>query len=253
MSQMESQLEELVRILRTKPRIAVLTGAGISAESGIPTFRDKDGLWRRFRAEELATPEAFFNNPKLVWEWYDWRRGIIGAKEPHAGHRVLARWEGHFPHFILITQNVDGFHRRAGSQNVLELHGNIWEVRCTEEGTVAENSESPLRQIPPLCPVCGAMLRPNVVWFGEALPSETLEEAYAATASCDIMFAIGTSAYVQPAASLPLLAAERGAKIVEVNPEPTPLSSSADFSFLAKAGEILPLIDKRLLAGRSQA
>jgi len=253
MSEMDRQLDELVKLLRTGPRIAVLTGAGISAESGIPTFRDKDGLWRQFRAEELATPQAFFRNPGLVWEWYDWRRGIIGAKEPHAGHRVLARWERRFPYFVLITQNVDGFHGRAGSQNVLELHGNIWEVRCTKEGTIGENTESPLREIPPLCRACGAMLRPNVVWFGEALPAETLEEAYAASASCDVMFVVGTSAYVQPAASLPLLAAEHGAKIVEVNPEPTPLSSSADFAFLAKAGEMLPVIDERLSAGRAVA
>jgi len=253
MSELDRQLDELVELLRTGPRIAVLTGAGISAEAGIPTFRGKDGLWRQFRAEELATPQAFFRDPRLVWEWYDWRRGIIGAKEPHAGHRVLARWERRFPHFVLITQNVDGFHRKAGSQNVLELHGNIWETRCTKEGTTALNFETPLREIPPICPACGAVLRPNVVWFGESLPSETLEEAYAASASCDVMFVVGTSAYVQPAASLPLLAAERGAKIIEVNPEPTPLSSSADFSFLAKAGEILPLIDERLPAGRSRA
>ena len=162
MRETEKQLDELVEFLKSGPRIAVLTGAGISAESGIPTFRGKDGLWNEFRAEELATPQAFFRDPKLVWEWYDWRRGIIGSKEPHDGHRVLARWERHFPYFVLITQNVDGFHRRAGSQNVLELHGNIWEVRCTREGTISENTESPLRKIPPLCPACGAMLRPNV-------------------------------------------------------------------------------------------
>jgi NAD-dependent deacetylase len=246
MSEWARQLDDLVGLLRTGPKIAVLTGAGISAESGIPTFRGQDGLWRQFRAEELATPQAFFRDPALVWEWYDWRRGIIGAKEPHAGHRVLAGWEKRFPYFVLITQNVDGFHRRAGSQNVLELHGNIWEMRCTREGTVAEDFESPLRKIPPLCAVCGAILRPNVVWFGEALPPETLEEAYAASSSCELMFVVGTSAYVQPAASLPLLAAERGAKIVEINPEPTPLSASADFAFPAKAGELLPLIDERL-------
>jgi NAD-dependent protein deacetylase/lipoamidase len=249
MTETEKRLDELIGILRTGPRIAVLTGSGISAESGIPTFRGKDGLWRQFRAEELATPQAFFRDPQLVWEWYDWRRGIIGTKEPHAGHRVLARWESQFPHFVLITQNVDGFHRLAGSQNVLELHGNIWEVRCTKEGTITENTDFPLREMPPLCPACGAILRPNIVWFGEALPTETLEEAYAASASCEVMFAIGTSAYVQPAASLPLLASERGAKIVEVNPEPTPLSSTADFSFPARAGEILPLIDERLRTG----
>jgi NAD-dependent deacetylase len=247
MSKIESRLEELAEILRLKPRVAVLTGSGISAESGIPTFRGKDGLWREFRAEELATPQAFYRDPRLVWEWYNWRRGIIGAKEPHAGHRVLARWEEIFPHFVLITQNVDGLHRKAGSNSILELHGNIWEMRCTQEGTVMENHETPLKEIPPYC-ACSALLRPNVVWFGEALPSETLEMAYAASATCEVMFVIGTSAYVQPAASLPLMAAERGAKIIEINPEPTPLSPSADFAFQARAGEVLPALDA-LLAG----
>ncbi len=247
MENIETKLGALEPLLRGSPRIAVLTGAGISAESEIPTFRGKDGLWREFRAEELATPQAFARDPALVWEWYDWRRGIIGSKEPHAGHRVLARWEKHFPHFVLITQNVDGLHRRAGSQNVLELHGNIWEVRCTGEGKVFNNFDAPLKSIPPHCASCGALLRPNVVWFGEALPAETLEEAYAASASCDLMFVIGTSAFVQPAASLPLLAVERGAPLVEVNPEPTPLSESADLVFRGKAGDILPLIDARLL------
>jgi NAD-dependent deacetylase len=249
MSDLETQLNELGRILRGGQRVAVLTGAGISAESGIPTFRDKNGLWKQYRAEELATPQAFYRDPGLVWEWYDWRRGIIASKEPHAGHRVLARWERIMPHFVLITQNIDGLHRRAGSQNVLELHGNIWEVRCTREGTIGQNHEFPLKSKPPVCPACGSIVRPNVVWFGEALPAETLEEAYAASASCDIMFVIGTSAFVQPAASLPLLAVQRGATIVEVNPEPTPLTPSADFVFQAKAGELLPLIDERLPAG----
>ena len=241
------RLEELAGILRFKPRVAVLTGAGISAESGIPTFRGKEGLWREFRAEDLATPQAFHRDPRLVWEWYDWRRGLIGAKEPHAGHRVLARWEDSFPHFVLITQNVDGLHRKAGSKSILELHGNVWEMRCTQEGSIIENRETPLKEIPPRCS-CNALLRPNVVWFGEALPSETLELAYMASASCEIMFVIGTSAYVQPAASLPLMAADRGAKIIEINPEPTPLSATADFSFQAKAGDFLPALDA-LLSG----
>ncbi|MBN2408591.1 MAG: NAD-dependent deacylase [Candidatus Aminicenantes bacterium] len=249
MSELETNLAGLEKILLGGPKIAVLTGAGISAESGIPTFRGEDGLWKKHRAEELATPQAFYHAPALVWEWYDWRRGIIASKEPNAGHRALVRWERYFPHFVLITQNVDGLHRRAGSQNVLELHGNIWEVRCTREGTITENYESPLNPIPPLCPACGAMLRPNVVWFGESLPAETLEEAYAASASCDLMFVIGTSAFVQPAASLPLLAAERGVPIVEVNPQPTPLTASADFVFRGRAGDVLPLIDERLPAG----
>lgn len=249
MNELETNLAGLEKVLRGGPKIAVLTGAGISAESGIPTFRGEDGLWKTYRAEELATPQAFRRDPSLVWEWYDWRRGIIASKEPNAGHRTLVRWEGRFPYFVLITQNVDGLHRRAGSQNVLELHGNIWEVRCTQEGMVTENYESPLKSMPPLCPACGSMLRPNVVWFGESLPAETLEEAYAASASCDLMFVIGTSAFVQPAASLPLLAGRRGIPIVEVNPQPTPLTSSADFVFRGKAGEILPLIDERLPAG----
>ena len=242
----KEKIEELATILRQKPRIAVLTGAGISAESGIPTFRGQDGLWKQFRAEDLATPEAFGRDPRLVWEWYDWRRGIIAGHEPHAGHFVLARWEDLFPDFVLITQNVDGLHRKAGSKNILELHGNIWQVRCMGENTITENKISPLAEIPPHCSSCGALLRPNVVWFGEMLPRETLDKAFASCSLCDVMFVIGTSAFVQPAASLPLAAAERGAKIVEINPSPTPLTHFADYSFQAKAGEILPMIDELL-------
>ncbi len=249
MTATKDKLDEVVEILRSGPRVAALTGSGISAESGIPTFRGKEGLWKQFRAEELATPEAFERDPRLVWEWYDWRRGIIGAREPNPGHRVLARWEKRFPGFVLITQNVDGFHRRAGSEKVLELHGNIWEMRCPSEGTVTENHDSPLSELPPRCAGCGAPLRPNVVWFGEALPEATLREAYAAGAACQLMFVVGTSAFVQPAGSLPLLAAERGAKIVEINPDVTPLTEAADFSFREKAGKILPEIDARLEAG----
>ncbi len=239
----EDQVKALVKSLRRKPRLAILTGAGISAESGVPTFRGPAGLWKQFRAEDLATPEAFRRDPGLVWEWYDWRRGVIASCAPHAGHYVLARWEELFAGLVLVTQNVDGLHRKAGSKNILELHGNIWQVRCTREGTVGENYETPLRQVPPTCPNCGALLRPNVVWFGEALPRDVLEKATAASAQCDLMFVIGTSAFVQPAASLPFLAAERGAEIVEINPSPTPLTASADFSFQEKAGEILPVID----------
>jgi NAD-dependent deacetylase len=242
----DEKIEQLAEILRRRPRVAVLTGAGISAESGIPTFRGKDGLWRQYRAEDLATSEAFERDPKLVWEWYDWRRRIIGEREPHAGHRVLARWEKLFPSYVLITQNVDGLHRKAGSKNILELHGNIWQVRCIAEGEVTENYERPLPKIPPLCPSCGKLLRPNVVWFGESLPAEVLNQALAASAGCELMFVIGTSAFVQPAASLPLLASENGAVLVEINPDHTPLTAEADFSFRQKAGEILPAIDDLL-------
>lgn len=239
-------LAEVVSLLRHKPRLAVLTGAGISAESGIPTFRGQDGLWRQFRAEDLATPEAFERDPKLVWEWYDWRRQIIAGREPNPGHLILARWETELPVFILITQNVDGLHRRAGSKNVLELHGNIWQARCLKEGTVLDYFESALSSIPPHCPSCGGLLRPNVVWFGEALPQDVLERAYAASSKAEVMFVIGTSAYVCPAASLPLVAAEAGAKIIEINPDYTPLSSAAHYSFRGKAGEVLVEMDAML-------
>ncbi len=246
----DKEIREVADLIRQKPRVAVLTGAGISAESGIPTFRGKDGLWKQFRAEDLATPEAFERDPALVWEWYDWRRQIIAGREANAAHLILASWEGELPGFVLITQNVDGLHRRAGSKNILELHGNIWQVRCLEEGAVSENFESPLTQIPPRCPTCGGLLRPNVVWFGEALPRLILEQAQAACAAAELMFVIGTSAYVQPAASLPLVAAEGGAKVVEINPDLTPISTYASYSFRGKAGEVLAKIDSDIKDAR---
>jgi NAD-dependent deacetylase len=242
----EQKISQLVDILNRTSRVAVLTGAGISAESGIPTFRGEDGLWKNYRAEQLATPQAFAQNPNLVWEWYDWRRGIIGSKNINNGHRVLSKWESVFPTFSVITQNIDGFHAKAGSTNIVELHGNIWKMRCTEEQTVRENQETPLSEIPPRCPECGAMLRPHVVWFGESLEPAVIQQAFALSSSCEVMFVVGTSAVVQPAASLPITAADAGAKIVEINPNPTPLTVYADFSFRGNSGEILPLIDKEL-------
>lgn len=236
----------LIEVLRDASRVAILTGAGISAESGIPTFRGEEGLWKKYRPEELATPTAFSQDPKLVWEWYDWRRGIIGQKEPNPGHKVIARWEETFPTVSLITQNIDGLHQKAGSKNIWELHGNIWKLRCTEEGTITENYETPLKEIPPLCPNCGALLRPHVVWFGESLSPTILQKSIQLSSECDVMFVIGTSAVVQPAASLPFEASEAGAKIVEINFDPTPLSLYADFSIRGKSGEILPLIDEEL-------
>jgi NAD-dependent deacetylase len=242
----EYQIEEVVEFLAGTGRVAVLTGAGISAESGVPTFRGNDGLWRQYKAETLATPEAFERDPKLVWEWYDWRRGLIAPAEPNAGHRVIAGWESLFGEMAVITQNVDGLHAKAGSQNVVELHGNIWKLRCAREGTVGEVRDNPLPHIPPVCPNCGSFLRPHIVWFGESLDPVVLGRAYELSESCQVMFVIGTSAVVHPAASLPYAAARAGAKIIEVNLEPTSLTPQADFFFPGKAGEILPVLDRRL-------
>lgn len=237
------EIESACDVLIRANRIVALTGSGISAESGIPTFRGKDGLWKTFRAEQLATPTAFIQDPNLVWEWYDWRRGIICAKEPNAGHKVLAEWEELFPNFVLITQNIDGLHQKAGSKNIIELHGNIWKQRCIEENSIVENHDVPLDEIPPHCETCGALLRPHVVWFGEPLDGSILQKAFMFSSSCDVMLVVGTSAYVQPAASLPLSAAEAGAAIIEINTDPTPLTDRADFSFRAKSGMFLPLLD----------
>jgi len=239
-------IRPVAEILRKAGRVAVLTGAGISSESGIPTFRGKDGLWKQFRAEDLATPEAFERDPKLVWEWYDWRRGLIARVEPNPAHRTLAKWEKMFAEFVLITQNVDGLHAKSGSKNLIELHGNIWKLRCTKENTIVENYDSPLKEVPPHCPTCGEMLRPHVVWFGESLDPDVLHRAFASSSLCEVMLVIGTSAYVQPAASLPLYASEAGASIIEINPDPTPLTSYATHSLSGKAGQILPLIDDYL-------
>ncbi|MFZ5917271.1 MAG: SIR2 family NAD-dependent protein deacylase [Chloroflexota bacterium] len=219
--------------------VAVLTGAGVSAESGIPTFRGEAGLWRNFRPEELATPAAFFRDPALVWQWYEWRRGIIGNCQANAAHHTLARMERAMPHLTLITQNVDGLHQLAGSARVLELHGNIWRARCTREGTVTELLEHPLAEIPPRC-ACGAMLRPDVVWFGEGLPPDTLQAAFAAVQSCQVMLVVGTSGVVEPAASLPRLAKQRGAHVIEINLAATPISRYADEVRLGPAAVELP-------------
>jgi NAD-dependent deacetylase len=220
--------------------VAALTGAGISAESGVPTFRGPDGLWKNYRAEELATPSAFRKDPRLVWEWYEWRRGLIAKCQPNTAHYTLAEMEQAFASFTLITQNVDGLHRLAGSRKVVELHGNIWRVRCTQEGTTWEERTVPLRELPPRCS-CGALLRPDVVWFGEPLPEATLQAVIRASESCELMLVIGTSAVVQPAASLPLIAKRNGAFLVEINPQETPLTSLADVSLRGPAAVELPL------------
>jgi len=236
-------VRELQQQLGKAQCVAVLTGAGVSAESGVPTFRGADGLWRQYRAEDLATPDAFRRDPTLVWEWYDWRRQLIANCRPNPAHHAITTLERHSAEFLLITQNVDGLHRLAGSVRIVELHGNLWRVRCTEEGKTRENLDVPLPAIPPRCE-CGALLRPDVVWFGEALPPEALQEAFDFAERCDVFLVVGTSAVVQPAASLPAVARRRGAYLVEVNLEPTPLTSFAHESYHGKAAEILP----RLLA-----
>ncbi len=217
-------------------RIVVLTGAGISAESGVPTFRGKEGLWKKYDPRELATPEAFRRDPKTVWEWYNWRREIIAKAEPSEAHRLLAELERRRDLWV-ITQNVDGLHQRAGSERVIELHGNIWKVRCISCGARYYDRTVPLREIPPRCRECGGLLRPDVVWFGETLPKDALERAYQLSSEADIFLVIGTSAQVYPAAELPLVAKGRGARLIEINPEETPITPYADLSIRKGASE----------------
>jgi NAD-dependent deacetylase len=232
----------LLRALRVARRVGVLTGAGISAESGIPTFRDaQSGLWARFRPEELATAEAFRRNPQLVWDWYEWRRGLVARAAPNAGHLAIARLQTLVPDLTLVTQNVDGLHQRAGSTDVVELHGNIHRSKCFVEDTVVEARQD-TGERPPRCPACGAHLRPDVVWFGETLPPQALARAEAVARECDVFFSIGTSAAVFPAAQLPVTALQSGATVVEVNKDPTPLTRAATFSLLGAAGTILPAL-----------
>jgi len=222
--------------------VAVLTGAGVSAESGVPTFRDaQTGLWAQFDPQKLATPDAFRRNPKLVWDWYAWRRKLVAKAEPNAGHRALAVLEGRVSDFALITQNVDGLHRRAGSRNVVELHGNIGRVKCSRENTIVEHWTEVGDEVP-RCAGCGAPLRPDVVWFEETLPPDALQAAEDAARRCQILLVVGTSAEVYPAAALPYYAKSAGATIVEINPNPTPLSDAADYVLRDPAGAVLPAL-----------
>lgn len=230
----------LIARVRMSHRVVVLTGAGVSQESGLRTFRDaQTGLWAQYKPTELASPDAFARDPKLVWDWYAWRREAIKAVRPNAGHYALAQMEKHIPQFTLITQNVDGLHRMAGNQNVLELHGNIQRVRCADCYTFTEIWDDDTEAVP-RCKVCGGLLRPDVVWFGEALPRDQLEAAVEAARACEVFFSIGTSGVVQPAASLAFAAHNRGATVVEINVEPTPLTPKVNYALHGKSGEILP-------------
>jgi NAD-dependent protein deacetylase/lipoamidase len=232
-------------LLKRSQKIMVSTGAGISVESGAPTFRSTEGLWKDFKPEKYATPEAFAENPKKVWEFYEWRRQKYKDMQPNAGHFALADLEKMFPEFSVFTQNVDGLHHKAGSKNVYELHGSIWRVKCVREEKVFPFLETPLTELPPRCQ-CGALLRPDVVWFGEALPSEMIDLAMQKASLCEVFFLIGTSATVQPAASLAWIAYENGAIVVEINPEETQATDIANESFRGAAGIILPLMVEAL-------
>lgn len=238
---MSSTLSEIKTRLAGAKAVAVLTGAGVSADSGVPTFRGADGLWRNFRAEDLATPEAFARDPRLVWEWYNWRRELIATKRPNAAHEALAAMEARHARFLLITQNVDGLHRMAGSRRLLEIHGNIWMVRCTACRTVAENREVPI-PILPVCGTCRSLLRPHIVWFGEALDEATLDHCMGALASCEVLLIVGTSGVVNPAASFAGIARAAGAFVAEINLEPTANTSLVDAAIQGRASEVVPLL-----------
>lgn len=253
MADVDEELRHAREILAEAKRITVLTGAGISAESGIPTFRGAGGLWKQFRAEDLATPEAFHRDPRLCWEWYDWRRSVISKVQPNAGHYALADLERRGGAFTLITQNVDGLHSAArsgaplggrrgapsGGEMLIEVHGSIWKLRCTECGREWLDRSVPLTLLP-RCAACGALARPGVVWFGENLDPKIWGAAERAVSTCDLFLVVGTSALVYPAAGLVPLARSLSARIIEVNLEPTPVSGLVDISLTGPAGKILP-------------
>jgi len=234
----EERIKEVAQRLKSSKRVLVLTGAGISKDSGIPTFRGEDGLWKKYKPEDLANPSAFQRNPELVWEWYRWRQGIIKRARPNPGHTAIAEMERLFPDFLLITQNVDNLHRQAGSRKIIELHGNIFRSKCISCGRV---STGEIRESLPRCE-CGGLLRPDVVWFGEPLREEDLRESFEFAESCDFCFVVGTSAVVYPAAQLPYIAKNSGAFLVEVNPSPTPITQIADVSFRESSSKVLPQI-----------
>lgn len=226
--------------------VSALTGAGISAESGVPTFRGNEGLWAKFRPEDLASMDAFLSNPKIVWEWYNWRRELMAKVTPNDGHRALAMCETLFDRFTLITQNVDGLHAEAGSQTVLELHGNIHRNKCVDCNQPIDTEVTIDPKQIPTCGQCGGKIRPDVVWFGEMLDEEVTDRAFSAAEESQVFLVVGTSALVHPAASLPLVAKRGGATVVEINIEETPLTPLADFHIAEKSGIFLPHLLARI-------
>ena len=247
------QLDQAAAKLREASWITCLTGAGVSAESGVPTFRGQGGFWREQRAEDLATPEAFARDPLKVANFYRWRKRLLRSVEPNPGHYALAELEARAKRFSLITQNIDGLHWLAGSKEIIEIHGGLWTWRCTDCGHEIDTHDMPESEVEvdtieelDHCPKCNGLMRPGVVWFGEMLPPEDLLRAEEAFRGCDLMLVVGTSALVQPAASFAVWAKQAGAYLIEANLEPTPLTDIADISLQGKSGELLPELVKRI-------
>jgi len=239
-------IQRAAAALATARHVCVLTGAGISAESGIPTFRDaQEGLWAQYDPLDLATPEGFDRDPEIVWRWYEWRRELIRQAEPNPGHRALATLARRVPRLTLVTQNVDGLHQRAGSTGVIEYHGNILRDRCTVEQVVVERCRDTGGGLP-RCATCGGLLRPDVVWFGEGIPRDALLQADAAAESCDVFLSIGTSSLVYPAAGLAEEALRRRATVIEINPNGTDLSPQADLLLRGPSGQVLPALLQKM-------
>ncbi|MEJ2109855.1 MAG: NAD-dependent deacylase [Acidobacteriota bacterium] len=247
--QMADAVSQLAQRIEKAKTITVITGAGISAASGVPTFRGKEGFWKSYSPQDLATPEAFEKDPKLVWEWYDWRRGLISKCSPNAAHTVLAAWNKRYPCFTLITQNVDHLHEEAGAEDVIHFHGSIWKVFCKDRCPSSPQSwidkSFPLEKIPPNCPYCGSLIRPGVVWFGETIESAVLEQSIAAL-DCDLFITVGTSAVVYPAAGLAAEAHRRGAFTAEINLEETPASGMVDLPICGPAEVVLQEVELML-------
>jgi NAD-dependent deacetylase len=234
--------DRLREVLGRAESVCAMSGAGVSAESGVPTFRGKEGLWKKFKPEELANFDSFIRNPELVWEWYSYRRKLISEVNPNPGHIALARMQELVPDFTLVTQNVDNLHARAGSRNVIELHGNIMRSYCLKCGLFAGEFGQETAAGIPHCEHCGGMLRPDVVWFGELLPQGSFQKAVEAAQRCDLFLCVGTSGIVHPAASIPRIARETGACVVEINPEYTDLSPGMTETLLGPSGAILPAL-----------
>jgi NAD-dependent deacetylase len=243
----DEKVDLLAERLQRATRVTILTGAGVSAASGVPTFRGSGGLWRQFRAEDLATPEAFERDPRLVWEWYAWRREVISSCRPNAAHEAIAAWSHKFDCCVVITQNVDDLHVQAGTANLIRVHGSLWDLSCWGDcGVPSWRDEAvPLATLPPSCPGCGGLARPAVVWFGESLPADKLDAA-AQACDCDVFLTVGTSAVVYPVAGLVHEARRRGAFTAEINLDATPASGSVDLAIHGPADRLLPNIARRL-------